>query len=164
MVNLKLSVNKSPTRMKSLFNPADNQEMVNRFNSLSASSKAKWGKMNVTQMCSHCTNALQIAFGDLKLKTNIVGTLFGGIAKWLIINRNQPMGKNLPTATALIIVDKREFEKEKQAIINIIQRFAKDGPQGLADEKHPFFGKLTAKEWDKLSWKHLDHHLRQFGA
>ncbi|MDZ4803510.1 MAG: DUF1569 domain-containing protein [Candidatus Eisenbacteria bacterium] len=31
-------------------------------------------------------------------------------------------------------------------------------------EPNPIFGNLSVDEWGKLSWKHLDHHLRQFGA
>jgi len=27
-----------------------------------------------------------------------------------------------------------------------------------------FFGKLSGKEWGELMYKHIDHHLRQFGA
>ena len=150
--------------MKSLFNSTDNQEMVNRFNSLTPFTQAKWGKMNVTQMCSHCNNALKIAFGELKLKPNLIGILFGSIAKKMVIHSNQTMKKNLPTDKALIIVDKGGFEKEKQAVISIIQRFSEKGSSGLANETHPFFGKLNTEEWDKLSWKHLDHHLRQFGT
>jgi hypothetical protein len=150
--------------MKSLFNTEDNQEMVKRFNSLTPSSQALWGKMNVAQMCSHCNNALKIAFGELKLKPNLIGLFFGSIAKKMVIDGDREMKKNLPTDKSLIMVDKGEFEKEKQAVISIIKRFSDKGPRGLANEKHPFFGKLNTEQWDKLSWKHLDHHLRQFGA
>jgi hypothetical protein len=30
--------------------------------------------------------------------------------------------------------------------------------------KHPFFGPMTAEEWGIISYKHLDHHLKQFGV
>jgi hypothetical protein len=29
---------------------------------------------------------------------------------------------------------------------------------------HPMFGKMTADQWGRSMWKHLDHHLRQFGV
>ncbi len=35
---------------------------------------------------------------------------------------------------------------------------------GLSKDPHPFFGNLNSEEWDTLNWKHLDHHLRQFGV
>ncbi|MFD1127776.1 DUF1569 domain-containing protein [Paenibacillus provencensis] len=28
---------------------------------------------------------------------------------------------------------------------------------------HPFFGKLTSEEWSIGLYKHLDHHLKEFG-
>ena len=29
--------------------------------------------------------------------------------------------------------------------------------------EHPFFGPLTNGEWNALQWKHIKHHLKQFG-
>ena len=34
----------------------------------------------------------------------------------------------------------------------------------VTQDPHPFFGRMTGEEWDRLLWKHLDHHLRQFGV
>ncbi len=150
--------------MKSLFNTLHNQEIIDRLNNLTPASPAMWGKMNVTQMFTHCQVAINLAFGNVKLKQNIIGILFGTIARKMIVNSNKPFKKNLPTDKSFIITDKREFEKEKKILISIIQKFPNVGSEGLSKEKHPFFGNLTKSEWDKLSWKHLDHHLRQFGA
>jgi hypothetical protein len=40
--------------------------------------------------------------------------------------------------------------------------------QSLIDQHtkdaHPFFGKMTVKQWDYLQHKPLDHHLSQFGV
>ena len=47
--------------------------------------------------------------------------------------------------------------------MELVRAFHARGPEKLAKE-HPFFGPLTSAEWDRLQWKHLDHHLRQFGA
>ena len=58
-------------------------------------------------------------------------------------------------------------KRSKQTIVNIIatlKRMAAAGPEGLSKAPHPFFGQLTADEWDKLQVKHLDHHFRQFGV
>jgi hypothetical protein len=46
----------------------------------------------------------------------------------------------------------------------LIDRFAAAGPQGCTTHPHAFFGSLTPDEWAILMYKHLDHHLRQFGA
>ena len=34
----------------------------------------------------------------------------------------------------------------------------------LSDKKHPVFGFMTKEQWSKSGWKHIDHHLKQFGA
>jgi enoyl reductase-like protein len=150
--------------MKNLSDPTHNQEMIDRLNKLSPTSQAQWGKMNVNQMFTHCQVAINLAFGNEKLKQNIIGILFGSIAKKMMVNSNRPFQKNLPTDKSFIITDKRKFEKERKILISIIQKFPHIGPEGLSKEKHPFFGRLNRNEWETLSWKHLDHHLRQFGA
>jgi hypothetical protein len=37
-------------------------------------------------------------------------------------------------------------------------------PEGHKCLDHPFFGKMSAKEWATIAHKHMDHHLRQFGV
>ena len=43
-------------------------------------------------------------------------------------------------------------------------RFVNGGPRVCTTHPHPFFGRLTPAEWAIQQYKHLDHHLRQFGA
>lgn len=150
--------------MKSLFIRSDNQEMIDRLNSLTPSSQAQWGKMNVSQMFTHCQAPLNLAFGNVKAKESVLGKLFGSIIKKMIVDNDKPFKKNLPTDASFVIVDMREFEKEKNALILLIQQFTSTKPEGFSKDRHPIFGKLDHKDWDKLTWKHLDHHLRQFGA
>ena len=92
-----------------------------------------------------------------------MGILFGKIAKKQILS-DKPFSRNSPTDKHFIVADQRNFEEEKKALIALVQRFAKSGPAGLTKDAHPFFGAMTTEEWDKLMWKHLDHHLQQFGV
>jgi hypothetical protein len=149
--------------MKSLFDPTHNQEIVDRINRLTPASQAQWGKMNVSQMLAHCQPVLRVAYGELKLKRNLLGMLLGGMVKRMLL-REEPFKQNSPTEKTFIITDKRDFEAEKKKLIELVQRFSKQGPDGIRKDPHPFFGKLTTHEWDILQWKHLDHHLRQFAA
>jgi hypothetical protein len=149
--------------MKSLFNKSDNQEMIDRISSLTPETKGEWGKMNISQMLTHTQVPLKVAFGELQLKRTFAGFLFGRIAKKKLSSDKQ-WGKNLPTDKNFIVADKRNFEEERERLILLVRRFTQSGPAGISKETHPFFGKLTVEEWDKLMWNHLDHHLRQFGA
>lgn len=150
--------------MKSLFNKADNQEILNRINKLTPQSQAQWGKMNVSQMLAHCQEPLLVAYGDLKLKRGLMAVLFGSMFKKKLTKDETPFGRNLPTDKAFIVVDKREFEKETNKLISVVKKFEQVGPQGITKDTHPFFGTMTPNEWDIIQWKHLDHHLNQFGA
>lgn len=151
--------------MKSLFNATDNQEIIKRINALSPDSKAKWGKLTVEKMLAHARFPLMAAYGNAQMsKRGLIAILFGKIAKKQLITENQPFKKNLPTDKYFIIPNPEAFEKEKAALIENVKLFVEKGPNAITKEPHSFFGNLTPQEWDKLQWKHLDHHLAQFGV
>jgi hypothetical protein len=146
--------------MKSIFNETDNAEFIDRINKLTPSTPALWGKMNVAQMLAHCQVIIQVALGELRLKRNLLGFIFGGIAKKQILEK--PLKHSVPTFNEAKIADERNFDKEKQKLIEQIKRFSA-GPGVISKDPHPFFGPMTIDEWDTLQVKHLDHHFRQFG-
>jgi Protein of unknown function (DUF1569) len=148
--------------MKSLFNPADSNELIQRVNSLQPQSAALWGKMNVAQMIAHLQQPLKVAFGELALKRGLIGFLFGKMMKKKFLT--QGFGKNLPTSPAFIIKDHPGLEEEKKKLVTLLERFLQAGPDGISKKPHPFFGPLTPQEWDIIQYKHIDHHLNQFGV
>jgi len=149
--------------MKSIFEQADNAELIDRIEQLTPSSTPQWGKMNVAQMLAHCQVPLQVALGELQLKRGLVGFLFGSIAKKKLLG-DEGFKPNMPTfSQAKTFGQQRDFKAEKQKLIEMVQRLT-SGPEVITREPHPFFGSLTVAEWDALQYKHLDHHLRQFGV
>ena len=151
------------TTMKSIFNKPDNAEIIGRINKLTASSAAQWGTMNVSQMMVHTREPVRVAFGELKLERSVVGILFGWLAKKKLLS-DKPFGKNMPTDKNFIVHNSPDFEEERNRLVAIVKRCAEEGAGAFTIEPHPFFGKLTSREWDALLWKHLDHHLKQFGV
>lgn len=149
--------------MKSLFDLSESQHIISRINRLQSTSTAEWGRMNVAQMLAHCQVPLRLAVGDLSLQRVLAGIFFGSFARKQLV-KSEPFKKDLFTAKEFLITDERDFEKEKSSLIELIERFTKNGPDGLTEDPHPFFGRMTEQEWDILQWKHLDHHLRQFGV
>ena len=149
--------------MKSLFNPEYNREIIDRLQKLNSKSAPVWGKMTAAQMVTHAQAPFKVALEELQLKRGLLGILFGGIAKKKLLSP-EPFGKNLPTDKNFIVKRHPDFEIEKNKLVGYIQRFSKSGPGGITTKAHPFFGKLTPEEWDTLVSKHMDHHLRQFGA
>ncbi|MFC4818613.1 MULTISPECIES: DUF1569 domain-containing protein [unclassified Flavobacterium] len=148
--------------MASIFNPNDNQDLINRIDRLSPESQGLWGKMTVDQMMSHCIAPIDIAFGNTQLKANFLFSLLGRLIKKKIITAPK-FGKNSPTAPDFIRKGSYDFDKTKLELKEKVQMF-KDGTQVIKTNKHPFFGPMSSQDWDNLQWKHLDHHLRQFGV
>jgi hypothetical protein len=147
--------------MKSIYNPTDNSELVQRINQLNLNSKAQWGKMSVDQMLKHTNAASEVAFGKQELKINFLMKLVGKLMKNKVFNSE--FKKNSPTAPEFIFKDSYDFETSKNELIKNVQ-LLQDGHTTIKVMNHPFWGKMTYEDWDKLMYKHLDHHLRQFGV
>jgi len=146
--------------VKNLFEPVVKQDILDRLNKLSPETKAEWGKMNVAQMMAHCQMPMGVGLGVHKIPRSFVGRLFGSLIKPIIYN-DKPFKKSLPTDKSFIMADPKDFAKEKEKLSSMIREFKEEN---ITDSPHPLFGKLTKEQWSKATWKHLDHHLRQFGA
>jgi hypothetical protein len=147
----------------SLFDPHGLAAMLARLDALRPDSRRAWGKMDAAQMLAHCQQPLRVALGELKLKRMLIGFLFGRLAKKKLL-APKAWSQGMPTAPEFVVTDAREFAKEKAALRALVERFGNGGPAALTKAPHPFFGKLTTDEWQALQWRHLDHHLRQFGC
>lgn len=146
----------------SLFDPDGLSAMLQRIEGLRPDARRRWGKMSAAQMLAHCQQPLRVALGELPLRRNLIGILFGRLAKRKLL-APKPWPEGMPTAPEFRIADPRDFATEKVALLGLVRRFGEGGPQGLTTRPHPFFGPLTTAEWQALQWRHLDHHLCQFG-
>lgn len=147
--------------MKSLFEPETFSETRNRINQLSGVSHNQWGKMNVGQMLHHCQGPLNIMLEneDYGLKSNLLARLF---FKKKLYN-DMPFRKNLPTAKFLKESEPKDFNIEKKNLIVLLDEFERQRHR-VEWKQHPGFGYFTKKQWGQMQYKHLDHHLRQFGV
>jgi len=114
-------------------------------------------------MLTHIQVPMEVGLGDKKLKRTFIGLLFGGMAKKKLFDE-KPFNQKLGTDASFVRKGDHDFETEKQKAIALLNRFLSGGADGLTNDPHPFFGKLTPTEWSSSLWKHLDHHLRQFGV
>jgi hypothetical protein len=147
--------------MSSIFDKNDNQSIITRINSLTAESQALWGKMSVDQMLKHANETIIVAFGETEVKVNFVLRLLGRMLKKKAFNSD--FGKNSPTAKEFIFTGHYDFGEAKTELIKNFNRFTQ-GHQSITVMNHPFWGKMTYEDWNKLMWNHIDHHLRQFGV
>jgi hypothetical protein len=150
--------------MKNLFEPARVEEVKTRMAQLRPDSERRWGKMNAAQAVAHCSGGLELALGDKTPPRVLAGRLLGWIVKPLALGNDEPMRRNSPTVDVLVVQDERDLGAERERFYGLIDRFAGIGPKGCTTHPHSFFGRLTPQEWATLMYKHLDHHLRQFGV
>jgi Protein of unknown function (DUF1569) len=148
--------------MKTVFDAATESELIDRICNLTSASHARWGKMSVGQMLSHCRMWDHMILGRLKVKRMFVGRIFGRKALGSVLKDETPLGKNTPSAKELIITgtfnDLEELKQQRIAGIHALALF--NAPTFL----HPFFGTMTREQVGQLAYKHYDHHLRQFGV
>jgi hypothetical protein len=150
--------------MKNLYEPAAAAGISDRVAHLTPDSQPQWGKMNVAQMLAHCSAWMEMALGKKTPPRSLIGRIFGRVAKSTILKNEEPVRRNMPTEKSLIVNDARDFEVERQRLLESTDRFAAGGPDKCTKHPHCFFGKMTPIEWAILGYKHMDHHLRQFGV
>ncbi|MCH9660089.1 MAG: DUF1569 domain-containing protein [Bacteroidetes bacterium] len=146
--------------MKNLFVPEVYNEIRNRLDQLSENTERQWGKMTHGQMLRHCQGPFNIMLekNDYGMKPNWFAKVF---FKKSLYN-DKLWRKGLPTAKFLKETEARDFAKEKTQLETLLSEF--EGARERNDWKpHPGFGEFTKEQWGKMQYKHLDHHLRQFG-
>ena len=149
--------------MKNVFQPDALQEVNQRINKLQPNSQRQWGKMDVAQMFAHCSAALEVAAGKKFPPRIFVGRILAPFFRSVFSN-DKPFKQNMPTDKSFLIIDQCNFEREKARLIDLVTQFSTGGEAICTTHPHPFFGKLTPNEWATGMYKHLDHHLRQFGV
>ena len=148
--------------MGSILNEADRTAICNRVRSLSVSSTRKWGSMDVAGMMQHLRMSAGMALGEHSVPSANKRAFQMFPLKHLILYVF-PFPKGAPTAPALKPVDAASFEEEREALLELLERIG-TGPREGAGPAHPLFGPLTRPEWGVATYKHTDHHLKQFGA
>ncbi len=149
--------------MSNLFAASDRQTILARLDRLPSAARRMWGKMDAAQMLAHCSAALEVATGDTPRTQTLIGKFLAPFVKRKVLGQ-EPMMKNAPTDPAFVVADTRDFAREKARLAALLARFCDAGPAVADGQVHSFFGRLEGGEWGALMYKHLDHHLRQFGA
>ncbi len=151
--------------MNNLFDTTVANQVKTRLGKLNPQSERLWGQMTVAQMLSHCARSMQWAVGEtVPEKGPLPARVMGLLVKPLVMRNDDLMRKHSPTIKSLIVTDEPDFSKERDRLSELIDKFTTGGPSCCTKNPHSFFGKMTPEEWAILMYKHLDHHLRQFGV
>ena len=149
--------------MESLFEREGYQMIQDRLAQLKPDQRAEWGKMDVAQMLHHCQKAFEIPLGISTIKPP------GGLMKLAFklfkktLYNDKPWGKGMRTAPEFVVKESKDFESERSKLLDLAAQFHEKG-KTYNWPIHPAFGELTPDQWGKMQFKHLDHHLRQFGV
>jgi len=150
--------------MQNIFDSNGAEELINRINSLTPETKPQWGKMSVDQMLAHCNVAFDMAYTDKYPKA-------GGLKKIMLklfvknaVVGPKPYPKNGRTAPEFIIEGSRDYNQEKQILIDYIKKTNALGASSFEGKENINFGALTSNEWNTMFSKHMDHHFNQFGV
>ena len=148
--------------MNNLFEPSCSAEIKDRIERLRTDSEKHWGMMTPAQMLAHCSAWMEMAAGLNNPPRRLIGRLVGKMAKKSIMEK--PIRRNMPTDPILLMQGERDFAVEQRRLLDWVDRFSAGGPQECTTHPHSFFGSMTPLEWATMGYKHLDHHLKQFGC
>jgi hypothetical protein len=147
--------------MKSLFDNTARQEIRERLQKLTPDSSAQWGKFTCARVVAHFIDSMEIGFGERQVVENR-GFLNSAFGRWLVTVAPMPVPKSAPTAPEYLVTQPGEFERDKQRVLDYLDRFAKGREQKWG--VHPAFGNLSPEQWSRLHYRHFNHHLTQFGC
>jgi hypothetical protein len=147
-------------RHKTLLDESVLRHMQERLARLTPLSPGRWGKMSVAQMLHHIGGGLQMAMGDLAIPRRRSPLRLFPVKQLIIFVL--PFPKGAPTAPLLVAKDDFDFDRERRNVNDLLDSFGKRDLVAWPD--HPAFGPLNREQWGVMVWKHLDHHLRQFGV
>ena len=150
--------------MPSLFEPNDVRSIHQRVDRLASNSARQWGKMTAPEMLCHITDGLRIPLGEIPASSKGWNPFRLKPLRWLLVFvLPWPKGK-VPTTPDFQQAKPTSWDSDRAAFHAALDRFAARGEQGERFRAHPTFGNLANEEWARLAYRHVDHHLTQFGV
>ena len=150
--------------MKNIFESKETEAVIDRINKLSPTTRPQWGKMSADQMLAHCNVTYEMAFEDIHTKPNGFTKLLLKLFVKKTVVGDKPYKKNSRTAPQFLITNARNFVEEKARLTDYLKKAQSLGENHFDGMESHSFGALTKQEWNVMFYKHLDHHLSQFGV
>jgi hypothetical protein len=147
---------------KTLADPAARAEVVRRLGTLTADAHARWGKMTVGRMVCHLADVYEAQYAAptkvLPGKPPFRSFPLKHLALYVL-----PFPRGVKVPRHLFKTEPGPFAADLARVLRLTEEYPdRAGRHGW--HGHPYFGPLTGAEWGVFNHKHLDHHLRQFGA
>ena len=150
--------------LPNIFTKTVSDKVIERINKLKPDTQPGWGKMTVGQMLAHCNVTYEMLYENKHPKPNaFMRFVIKMMAKKIVVSE-MPYPKNSRTAPAFVMKDTKDFNVEKNRLITYINRTQQLGEKHFDNKESHSFGVLNLDEWNNMFYKHLDHHLTQFGV
>ena len=150
--------------MKNIFDKNITAEVIQRINKLTTASTALWGKMSVSQMLAHCNVAYEMMYEHMHPRPNFfMKFILTSFVKNKVVSET-PYKHSERTAPVFLIKENKDFEAERNRLISYIDKTQQLGEDHFHNRESHSFGALSKTEWNNMLYKHLDHHLNQFGV
>lgn len=146
--------------MPSFYEPGRREELLDRFARLTPDRAAAWGRMDAPRMVRHLIESLRMANGELVPRPRPFP--LQRLVRYLAIHV-LPFPKGAPTAPELLARAPATWDVDLAHLRDLVARHP-EPREGAPLPPHPAFGRMTKRDWGALLYKHLDHHLRQFGC
>ncbi len=148
--------------MRSIFDPAVRHSIARRFRDLTPGHTRKWGKLSTPEMLTHVSDQLRMAIGRLPASP-IAGPLRHWPVNYLMVHMVPwPKGKAKGPREAFT-TRPGNWEDDRATFLGLLEELGSADPGGTWPH-HASFGRISGKDWGVLTWRHLHHHLTQFGA
>jgi hypothetical protein len=145
---------------ETLLDDAVYENCLDRIGRLASDTPPRWGRMSVAQMLAHCAEVQEVMNGKPLEGTPWLLRLAGPLIKRAVLGR-RPYPNGVKTHPQYLQTSEKRFEPEKRRLLKALDEFHAAGAEGA---RHPLFGPMSADEAGWGAFKHLDHHLRQFGV
>ncbi|PBQ30454.1 hypothetical protein CNR22_01290 [Sphingobacteriaceae bacterium] len=150
--------------LANVFTKDVSEKIVSRIENLKADTQPQWGKMSVAQMLAHCNVTYELVYENKHPQPNFMTRLMLKIFVKSLVTTEKPYKRNSPTAPAFLIKEARNFQPEKQRLIDHIRKTQELGEKHFDNKVSHSFGPLSVVQWNNMFYKHLDHHLSQFAV
>lgn len=152
--------------MSDLFRPDALAGLHRRLAALEPDTPARWGRMSAHQAVCHLADSFAAVLGERPVaRLDLPWYMRSAFARFVALSLPVPWPRGVPTAPE---VDQDrggttpgDFAADVERLRSLMARFHASGGRGLTP--HPVFGELRPGPWGRWGWRHVDHHLRQFG-
>ena len=149
--------------MSTLANPAVRDECLARFARLEPSAHRVWGRMTAHQMVCHLNDSFDAAAGK-KHASPATGLLQRTVLKWIALNSPLPWPHGVATRPEIEQGRGGTAPSDWETDCAGLRRRMTEFPDLPIFGQHPVFGAMKRAEWLVWGYRHVDHHLRQFGV